>query len=112
MIQNNGVQVVQPDLHYNGGFIRTRRIERMAAVAGLPTTLHISGGLGYVDMLHFASCTPDIGKYQEYKENVTETGKLYEPPLRLKDGAINVPSGPGLGITHINELLRNAKKIV
>jgi len=112
MIQNNGVQVVQPDLHYNGGLIRASRVARMAAVAGLPTNLHISGGLGYVDMLHFASCTPDIGQFQEYKGDVTKTGKLYDPPLRLKNGAINVPTGPGLGLTHVDELLRNAKKIV
>jgi len=112
MIQNNGVQVVQPDLHYNGGLIRATRIARMAAVAGLPTNLHISGGLGYVDMLNFASCTPDIGQFQEYKGNVTNTGKLYNPPLRLKNGAINVPTGPGLGLTHVDELLRNAKKVV
>jgi len=112
MIQNNGVQVVQPDLHYNGGLIRATRVARMAAVAGLPTNLHISGGLGYVDMLHFASCTPDIGQFQEYKGDVPRTGKLYDPPLRLKNGAINVPTGPGLGLTHVDELLRNAKKIV
>ncbi len=112
LIKNGGCHVVQPDLHYNGGFIRSTRVARMAEAAGLPTTAHISGGFGFVYMLQFASWTPDIGQFQEYKGTVSDIGQLYDPPLRLKDGMINVPTGPGLGITHVDELLRNAKKIV
>jgi L-alanine-DL-glutamate epimerase-like enolase superfamily enzyme len=69
-IANRGVDIVQPDLHYYGGMIRSLRVARMAAAAGMPTTVHISGGFGFVYMLHFASCTPDIGRYQEYKEEI------------------------------------------
>ncbi len=112
MIQNNAVQVVQPDLHYNGGFIRSKRVSKMADLAGIPTTLHITDGLSDVDMLHFASCTPNIGKFQEHKGSVSEISSWYDPPLQIKNGIINVPTGPGLGIKHDAELLRNAKKIV
>jgi L-alanine-DL-glutamate epimerase-like enolase superfamily enzyme len=112
MIRNGTVQVVQPDLHYNGGFIRAKRVAMMAAAAGMPVTLHMSGdGVGYVDMLHFASCTPNIGEFQEYKSGLSVSGRWYDPPLRLKDGAINVPTGPGLGIVVGSELLKRAKKV-
>ena len=45
MIANRGVDIVQPDLHYYGGMIRSVRVARMAALAKMPTTVHISGGL-------------------------------------------------------------------
>ena len=47
-IQNRGVDIVQPDLQYYGGLIRSTRVDRMAALAGMPTTVHISGGFGFV----------------------------------------------------------------
>ena len=66
-IANRVMDIVQPDLFYYGGLIRSLRVARMAELAKLPTTVHISGGFGFVYMLHFASVVPDIGKYQEYK---------------------------------------------
>jgi len=112
MIHNSAVQIVQPDLHYNGGFIRATRVARMAKAAGMPITVHMSGGgVGFVDMLQFASCTPNIGRFQEYKSGVDRIGKWYDPPLKLKDGAITVPSGPGLGLPNDAKVFRNAKKV-
>ena len=112
MVHNGAVQVVQPDLHYNGGYIRAVRIARMAAEAGMTIIPHMSGGgVGYVDVLHFASCTPNIGGFQEYKGGLSRTGAWYDPPLRLKDGAINVPVGPGLGLRDDLEIIRDAKKV-
>ncbi len=64
MIANRGVDIVQPDLHYYGGLIRFRHVACMADLAGMPTTVHISGGFGFAYMLHFASCTKEIGSYQ------------------------------------------------
>ena len=64
-----------------------------------------------MDVLHFASCTPNIGGFQEYKGGLSRTGAWYDPPLRLKDGAINVPVGPGLGLRDDLEIIRDAKKV-
>jgi L-alanine-DL-glutamate epimerase-like enolase superfamily enzyme len=112
MIANSAVQIVQPDLHYYGGFIRSTRVARMAAVANIDCTLHISGGLGYSQMVHFASCTPNMGRFQEYEGGVRETGSWFDPPIVFKDGSLTVPTGPGFGIAVANDLLKDAKKIV
>ncbi len=110
MIDNGAVQVVQPDLHYNGGFIRATRVARMAARAGMSVIPHMSGeGVGYVDVLHLASFTPNMGDFQEYKGGLEQTGSWYDPPLRLANGAINVPTGPGFGIKA--DILRTAKPV-
>jgi len=112
MIQNNALQVVQPDLHYYGGHIRATRVARMAAEAGMTVIPHMSGaGVGYVDVLQFTSYTPNIGDFHEYKGKIVQTGPWYDPPLRLKNGAVNVPAGPGLGIADVPGLLKNAEPV-
>jgi len=73
--------------------------------------VHISGGFGFIYMLHFASCTPDIGLYQEYKRNIEKYSKWFEPALRVSDGKLSVPQGPGVGIRDIRSLLKDAKPV-
>ena len=112
MIQNRGVDIVQPDLHYYGGFIRSIRVARMAGLAGMDCTLHMSGsGLGYLDVLHFASCVPNIGPYQEFKGESTIPFTCDTSSLQCRDGIVRVPSGPGFGITIDTEFVRKAQKI-
>jgi L-alanine-DL-glutamate epimerase-like enolase superfamily enzyme len=111
MIRSGVADIVQPDLFYYGGLVRSIRVARMAALRNMPTTVHLSGGFGFVYMLHFASVVPDIGPWQEYKLGVETYGKWFDPPLRITDGAISVPKGPGVGIAEPNEVLRGAKVV-
>ena len=111
MIANRGVDIVQPDLHYYGGMIRSIRVARMAQLAKMPTTVHISGGFGFVYMLHFASCVPDIGRYQEYKLGTEKYGSWFDPAIKVKDGKMSVPTGPGVGIKDLRGLLEGAVEV-
>src|SRR5438876_4958822 len=108
-IRNRVADVIQPDLFYYGGMIRSMRVARMAALRDMPTTAHISGGFGFVYMLHFASCVPNIGPWQEYKEGVKQFGDWFNPAIRIIDGAITVPKGPGVGIADQKEILKGAE---
>jgi L-alanine-DL-glutamate epimerase-like enolase superfamily enzyme len=110
-IRNHVADIVQPDLYYYGGFIRSRRVANMAEQAGLATTVHLSGGFGFVYALHFASCTPKIGPWQEYKKGVETYGQWFNPPLRIVDGTITVPKGPGLGLADPKEILKGATPV-
>ena len=111
MIYNRGVDIVQPDLQYYGGLVRSTRVARMAALASMPTTAHISGGFGFIYMLHFASCTPDIGPYQEYKLGTERYGEWFDPPITVSDGAMSIPSGPGVGIVSPRDVLKGAEPV-
>jgi L-alanine-DL-glutamate epimerase-like enolase superfamily enzyme len=111
MIGNRGVDIVQPDLHYYGGMIRSVRVARMAALAKMPTTVHISGGFGFVYMLHFASCVADPGRYQEYKLGTETYGSWFDPEVQVKDGMMTVPKGPGVGIKDVQALLKGAEEV-
>ena len=100
MIEHKGVDVVQPDLLYFGGFIRSIRVARIAAAAGIPCTPHMSGGgLGFLYVAHFASCVPNAGPFQEYKGgNETLPVTSDTSPLVSVNGLLRVPTGPGLGV--------------
>ncbi len=112
MIQKGALQIVQPDLHYYGGFVRSTRVARMAAAAGLPVTTHISsGGTGFADMTNFFSFTPNMGRFQELKSGVKDTGPLFEPEVQVKEGYLNVATAPGLGLKHSEELLEGTTPV-
>lgn len=111
MIHNRGVDIVQPDLHYYGGLIRSIRVANMAALAQIPTTVHISGGFGFIYMLHFASCVDDVGKYQEYKRGIEKYNSWFAKPLEVSGGKMTVPEGPGVGIHDVAGLLKGSVEI-
>jgi L-alanine-DL-glutamate epimerase-like enolase superfamily enzyme len=111
MIQNRGVDIVQPDLHYYGGLIRSLRVANMAALANMPTTVHLSGGFAFVYTLHFAAVVPDVGPYQEYKQGIERYADWFDPKLEIKDGALMIPEGPGVGIKDIQSVLKGATEV-
>jgi len=111
MIANRGVDIVQPDLHYYGGMVRSMRVAHMADVANMPTTVHISGGFGFIYMLHFASVIRDPGRYQEYKLGIEKYGQWFDPAITVKDGKMSVPAGPGVGISDLAAVIKGATEI-
>jgi L-alanine-DL-glutamate epimerase-like enolase superfamily enzyme len=111
VIHRGIADIVQPDLFYYGGLIRSVRVARMAAVRNLPCTVHLSGGFGFVYSLHFAAAVPNIGPWQEYKQGVETYGKWFDPPLRIVDGELAVPTGPGVGIADPKDVLRGAEVV-
>ena len=110
-IRNQVADIVQPDLFYYGGLIRSIRVSRMAELRKMPTIAHISGGFGFVYMLHFAACVKDIGPWQEYKSGIKTYADWFNPPLKIIDGAITVPTGPGVGIADPREVLKKAELV-
>ncbi len=100
LIANNALQIVQPDMFYFGGMIRSMKVARMAEAAGLECTPHISGsGLGFLYMMHFVSATPNAGPFHEFKGfNKELPFECKTSPLVSEEGVVAVPTGPGLGI--------------
>jgi L-alanine-DL-glutamate epimerase-like enolase superfamily enzyme len=98
MIEHRAVDIVQPDLFYFGGSVRSIRVARMAA--GMECTPHMSdGGLGYLYVAHFASCVPNAGPFQEYKGRDEALPVSSDTStLNCVVGVLKVPGGPGLGV--------------
>lgn len=100
LIKNDALDIVQPDIFYFGGMVRSMRVARMAASKGKPCTPHISGsGLGYLYMMHFVSAVPNAGPYHEFKGFNNEIPLECPTSSLTSDGGIvKVPTGPGAGI--------------
>ena len=100
MIETKALDIVQPDLNYNGGFIRTARVARMAAVAGIPITPHnTQTGFTSSNILHFASAIANTGPYMEYPYRGKYSNESwFSPHFVIRNGSITVPEGPGLGV--------------
>ena len=100
LIGNDAVQIVQPDNYYFGGMLRSMKVARMAAAFGKRCTPHMSGGgLGYLYMMHFVSALPNAMPHHEFKGLSTNVQfQCSTSPLKVVDGKIKVPTGPGLGV--------------
>ncbi len=111
MIENRALDLVQPDLVYNGGFIRATRIARMAAEAGLQISPHApSMGPEAAVKFQFAAVTPNLGEYQEHREE-SEEETWFSPVFMIRDGKVQIPTGAGLGITYDTSIWNKAEKI-
>jgi L-alanine-DL-glutamate epimerase-like enolase superfamily enzyme len=107
MVGNRGVDVVQPDVVNNGGFVRTLRMARLAAAAGMDASFHSAkSDFSAAYMLHMAAVTPNLGPFQEFLEDGPAPGDAkrakaswYEPAFELRGGVVSVPEGSGLGVT-------------
>ncbi|MGA2267019.1 MAG: mandelate racemase/muconate lactonizing enzyme family protein [Bryobacteraceae bacterium] len=108
MIENKVMAVVQPDLNYNGGFIRAARVARMARKANLWICPHnTQTGAASVNILQFAATTPNIGPYMEYVWRAPQRKESwYSPNFEIQNGVIPVPPGPGLGLEFDPEFLK------
>lgn len=111
IIDTKTAQVIQPDLLYFGGMIRSLKVARMANAAGLPCTPHMSGGgLGFLYVAHFASIVDNPGAHQEYKgEDEDLPVESDTSSLKSEKGILTVPSGPGLGIRFDPAFLKRAQ---
>jgi L-alanine-DL-glutamate epimerase-like enolase superfamily enzyme len=100
LIANDALQIVQPDMFYFGGMIRSMKVARMAHAFKKQCTPHISeSGMGYLYMMHFVSAIPNPGPYHEFKGFNNEMPfECKTSPLSSDDGVVTVPTGPGLGI--------------
>lgn len=99
LIANDALQIVQPDIYYFGGMIRSMKVARMAKEFGKVCTPHISGGLGYLYMMHFVSAVPNAGPYHEFKGNSKEIPlECKTSSLNIVNGVIKVPTGYGSGV--------------
>lgn len=112
MIRQRTIDIIQPDLIFCGGFIRTIRVARQAAKVGIPAAIHNpERGAGINYPLHCASCVPNLYEYHEYNAKSLKDTDWFAPVLKVKNGAIEVPQGAGLGMSIDPKVLQEAKTL-
>lgn len=100
MMENKVMDIVQCDLNYNGGLTRAARVARMAENIGMSIIPHnTQTGVSSVNILQFASRTPNLGDHIEYPwRKPQKEESWYAPNFMIKDGLLSIPDGPGMGV--------------
>jgi len=115
MMDQQVVDIVQPDVMYMGGLSRTLEVARMAAARGIPCTPH-SANLSLVTIctMHLLGAIPNAGKYLEFSIE----GADYYPwqqdlflgnPYAVQDGTLQIPAEPGWGVDINPQWLASAR---
>ena len=107
-IANDGLDIVQPDNYYFGGLIRSMKVARMADAFGKTIIPHMSGGgLGFLYNMQFVSVVPNAGVHHEFKGlDSMVPFECSTSPLKVINGKLKVPTGPGSGVEIDPEFIR------
>jgi L-alanine-DL-glutamate epimerase-like enolase superfamily enzyme len=100
LIERGHVDVIQPDVTRCGGITELMRIAELADGHGVKTVPHAwKSGIIKAASLHVNAVLPNA-LYQEYcvAETPINTGLTVQRLPVEEDGAIAVPTGPGLGV--------------
>jgi glucarate dehydratase len=99
-IAKQSVSVVLSDHHYWGGLQRSRLLAGICDTFGLGLSMHSNSHLGIslAAMVHLAGATPNLS-YACDTHWPWKTEEVVKPGvLEIRDGAVAVPTTPGLGI--------------
>ncbi|MGF1544438.1 MAG: mandelate racemase/muconate lactonizing enzyme family protein [Parvularculaceae bacterium] len=101
MAERNAVDVLQPDIMYNGGMIRTLQVARLGARYGREIAPHYPrSGPETAPLIHFCASIPNFKGFMEYRADQDRTDFDYAPRIRPADGEIPLPTGPGFGVEY------------
>jgi L-alanine-DL-glutamate epimerase-like enolase superfamily enzyme len=97
-IGGNVFRVIQPDICKWGGLSECARIARAVSAAGkLYCPHYLGGGIGLAASAHLLAAAGGAGLLEVDCNDNALREILAAPLLTLKDGAMKVPEGPGLG---------------
>ena len=96
------IDIVQPDIVKTPGFTTLIKIAHMAEAIGVPITCHnTQPTISTVAHAHFVVATQGVPYKQEYNIehiSIRDENPILAEPLNIKDGLMDVPDGPGLGV--------------
>jgi L-alanine-DL-glutamate epimerase-like enolase superfamily enzyme len=111
-IKHKGLDIVQPDMFYNGGIIRALKVAAFANQHGMKIVPHSpkndpAGGAN----LQFAAIVPNLGPYQEFQAMPENPDSWYTPYLEVKKGVLKLPTAPGLGFQYDMAFINSSEKL-
>lgn len=108
LVGSRAIDIAQPDIAAAGGFTACRHIAAIAHAHGVAVNPHVWGSaIGQAASLHLLASLPVAHHSLYAKQPIFEYDQslhpfrrqLVENPIEQKDGWVDIPQQPGLGIT-------------
>ena len=105
---NGGVSVIHPDMLTVGGALEMKNLGNMCDKYGVAMAIHMAESpIACLAAVHAAAAVQNVLAVEWHSSDVpwwNDLAIVIENPL-IKDGFVNVPDKPGLGIDSLNEEL-------
>ena len=113
LAKDNILDILQPDLYYNGGLLRTLEVSRIAKKYDKITAPHSPKADPLIGPFwQYAAIVPEIFGLQETVFNPNEkVENWYWPNVKISDGRIKISDEPGLGFHYDEKSILNGKPI-
>jgi galactonate dehydratase len=104
VLEPHAVDIVQPDVGNSGGLMEVKKIAAMAEAYNVPVAPHNCGStLSTAAALQASCCITNLLSleiYPYFPERAGYVQLLEDPPeTKIKNGWLDAPMGPGLGVT-------------
>ncbi|MFI9172782.1 glucarate dehydratase family protein [Streptomyces lincolnensis] len=113
-IEQDAIQVLLTDHHYWGGLRRTRELAAVCETFGIALSMHSNSHLGIslAAMTHVAAAIPNLDHSCDTHYPWNSADDVIVPGvLELRDGAVKVPTGPGLGVELDHDALERLHRL-
>jgi L-alanine-DL-glutamate epimerase-like enolase superfamily enzyme len=113
LARNNVYDILQPDLYYNGGILRTLQVAEIARTYGKNVAPHTPKADPLIaPFWHVAALVPNLYGLQEYVYSPGETVPSWHTRITVKDGIMKIPDTNGLGIDYDDGIWKSAIRII
>ncbi len=111
LIEHRAADILQPDLAICGGITEAMRIGALASAANLRMAPHLwAGAPAFAAGLHVAAASPSAHILEFSLGANPMIHELVEERFEVKDGLLDIPERPGLGITVREDFVARYRK--
>lgn len=98
-IRLGSVDIILSDVHFWGGFRTNQKMMAVCEAFGIAVGMHSDRELGVstAAMVHLAAASPQLA-YAIDSHYPDQAGDVITNPIEIRDGHIEVPQAPGLGV--------------
>lgn len=114
LARNNVYDILQPDVYYNGGILRTLQVAEIARVYG---SKGIAPHTPKADPLiapfwQLAALIPNLTGLQECVYNPDQAVPQWHSEIKIVDGKMTIPVRVGLGVEFDSDIWKSAEKVL
>lgn len=105
LVENQAVDILQPNVCYNGGYTETRKVAHLAQIYNLPVA---NGGGWPLFNMHTMAGVMN-GWFVEFHQGMQQVGeRIFKNPPQPKDNIVRIPEAPGLGLEPDHDALKDS----